>query len=122
MNGNEQDTEPTLRTIVEMLTALRKDVSVIGVRLESLESRMGNLESRMGNLESRLDNLESRVEQGFEAIRLQLVGVEVQLERNEALTHKALFVAKNASADTKVLTEEVRSWAKDVQRLMRPLV
>ena len=108
MNGNEQDTEPTLRTIAEMLTALRGDVSTINTRLQSLEDRVGNLENR--------------VEQGFEQARLQMLSVNVQLERNEALGHEALYVAKHTRADVMVLNEEVRSWARDFQSLLKPII
>ena len=115
MNGNEQDTEPTLRTIAEMLTALRGDVGITNTRLQSLETRVGNLDTR-------LSNLENRVEQGFEQARLQMLSVNVQLERNEALGHEALYVAKHTRADVMVLNEEVHSWACDFQSLLKPII
>jgi hypothetical protein len=105
MNPNEQDTELTLRTIADMLIAFREETN------------------------ARLQALEERVEQGFEQVRLQMLSVDVRIDRIESTAHEALSaaheslaVAKNTRADVKILTEEVRAWARDVQRLMRPAI
>jgi hypothetical protein len=105
MNPNEQDTELTLRTIADMLIEFREETN------------------------ARLQALEERVEQGFEQVRLQMLSVDVRIDRIESTAHEALSaahellaVAKNTRADVKILTEEVRAWARDVQRLMRPAI
>jgi hypothetical protein len=105
MNGNEQDTEPTLRTIAEMLTAFREETNT---RLQSLEERVGNIETRL--------------EQGFEQVRLQMISIEVRMDRLEAMGHQAMAVAKTARADTMILTEEVHALRRDFQGLLRPAI
>jgi hypothetical protein len=68
-------------------------------------------------MESRIGQLENRVEQGFEMIRLLMLSFDVRIERIEATGYESLSVAKNARADVRVLTEEVRAWAKEVLTL-----
>lgn len=107
MNPNDQITEPTLRTIAEMLQAFRADVT----------QRFDALENRVSRIETRLDALESRVERGFEHFRLQLMSMEVRMDRLEATGYEALATAKHARANTTVLTEEVRAWGREIQEL-----
>ena len=114
MTPNDQDTEPTLRTIAEMLQAFRTDVTQ---RFDALENRVGSLENRMGDVETRLTTLELHVERGFEYIRLQLMHLEVRMDRLEAMGYEALATAKHARANTTVLTEEVRAWGREIQQL-----
>ena len=38
------------------------------------------------------------------------------------LGHEALYVAKNTRADVMVLNEEVHSWARDFQSLLKPII
>ena len=128
MNHEErnQDTLPTLETIADMLKLLNQNVTagfqMMGERLDRLENRVGQLENRVGQLENRVGQLENQVNQlenrlafieaAVEEVRVQVVGVNVRLERLGA-------VVQNGRADTMVLQEEVHAWARDVQVLQR---
>jgi hypothetical protein len=48
------------------------------------------MEDRVGNLETRLNSLKNRVEQGFEQVRLQMMSIEVRMERLEAMGYQAM--------------------------------
>jgi hypothetical protein len=80
------------------------------------------MEDRVGNLETRLNSLKNRVEQGFEQVRLQMMSIEVRMERLEAMGYQAMSVARDARADTTILTEEVRALRRDFQGLLRPAI
>jgi chromosome segregation ATPase len=107
MNKEErnQDTLPTLATIADTLKLMRQELAagfqMMGERTDHLENRVGQLENRM-----------MLVEATVEEVRVQVVGVNVGLERLGA-------VMQNNRADTIVLQEEVHAWARDVQVLQR---
>ena len=64
-----------------------------------------------------IKELQNEMNVKFEDIRLQMMSVDVRIDRIEALTHEVLNVAYNTRADVKVLREEVHAWSKSVHNL-----
>lgn len=96
MNDKEKDTLPMLERLIEMVN--------------SMQQQMNSMQQQMNSMQQQIDNK-------FEDARLRFMSVEVQMERLEALEHKALSLAYDARADIKVLREEVYSWSKDIMAL-----
>ena len=87
--NNEPDTLPNLDTLIEIVQAFRQDVMA---RLSGIETNIASINENMIGLEVRQDRLLSQV-------------------------HEIGAATYNNRADIKVLTEEVRAWAKDVMGL-----
>ena len=86
MTDRDTDTLPTMETLVELIKGFHQDMT-----------------ARFDRLETKVDNLEN----GLEGVRVQVLGLDVRQDR-------LISQMYDTRADIKVLTAEVRAWAKDV--------
>lgn len=111
---NEEQTLPTLQTLIDVVNALRQEVAA--ARQETNE-RIEKLEVEM---KARFEQLENSVNARFEQMRLEMMSFDVRLDRVEGNTHEIMNITLHTRADVKVLREEVYSWSKDVTELQKP--
>lgn len=131
----EKDTMPTMQTLLDAISGWRQESkqqfedfkAEVNERFERSEiNARERFEQFTKEIDERFERFEAKMEARFEQTRLQLMSVEVRLERVEAqshevlsVAHQALSIAKNVKADVIVLREEVYSWSKDVRQLQK---
>ena len=100
MIDRDANTVPTLEKLAELIKGFQQDMT------------------------TRLDSLESEVKTGFssleakgEELRLQMLSLETRHDRLASQVHEMGAYVYNHNADLRVLTTEVRAWAKDVMVL-----
>ena len=105
--NSEKDTLPNNETILNAIKELRQEMN----------SKFDANDQKIITLQNQVTDLRNEVDARFEDMRLQMMSVDVRIDRIEALTHEVLNVAYNARADVKVLREEVHSWSKELHGL-----
>ena len=96
MSNPDTDTLPTLETIAQLIKSFQQEVTA---RLDEVSARL------------------QAVEMKGEELRLQMLGLETRHDRLASQVHEMGAYVYNHNADLRVLTAEVRAWAKDVMVL-----
>ena len=112
--NSEPDTLPNNEQILNAINALSGGINNLQTEMNNLRNEMN---SNINGLRIEMNYKFDQVDARFEDMRLQMMSVDVRIDRIEALTHEVLNVAFTARADVKVLREEVRAWARDVGSL-----
>jgi chromosome segregation ATPase len=130
--NSEQDTLPNNEQIFNAIKDLGFEFQKLNGKIDDLRTEMnGKIDDLRAEMNARFEQVDLRFEQidarfekidvRFEDIRLEMMSLDVRTDRVEALNHKILNVTIDNRADVKVLREEVRAWAKEVQNLERQL-
>jgi hypothetical protein len=131
--NSEKETLPNNEVILQAIKELSGKVELVEQNLnakidlveQNLNAKIDLVEQNLNakidlveqNLNAKIDSLQNQMDARFEDNRLQMMSVDVRIDRIEALTHEVLNVAYNARADVKVLREEVYAWSKTVHNL-----
>jgi TolA-binding protein len=102
-NDREKDTLPMLETLVEVVNAMQQQMNAMQQQMSAMQQQMNAMQQEMNAR--------------FEDVRLQLMSVDVRLDRMESMEHKALSIAYDVRADVRVMREEINAWSKEVMSL-----
>lgn len=110
MSNSNANTLPTLETLTELLQSFRQEVVT---RLDGLENTVREMKQDLAQVKDEVRNLAAQVEE----LGVQTVGFDVRQERLTSQLFEVSATVHGNRADIKVLTAEVRAWAKDVMAL-----